>query len=109
MAGEITTGLTPGRVAHLKIAGQNLRFYDKPSLAGLRKVSKYRKGKPVKAFILRRSGVNRVSEDVIKINEQLAAYKDKPDHPSVKCAGLHGMERFECLQREMDAIISPVT
>ena len=59
---------TRGRVAHATIWGHRVRVYAKPSL-----------GKD----ILRKAGVNRVSEKVLAINERFAAIK-----PAKACAGL---------------------
>lgn len=81
---------TPGKV---KQTAFNNRVYYKPSLA-----------KPV----IRTKGVDRVSEAVRKINEQLRALAKTPEHPSFKCGGLSWRERIACLKKEMKEKIKPV-
>ncbi|RSN72969.1 MAG: hypothetical protein DSO07_01075 [Thermoproteota archaeon] len=78
-------GETRGRVAHAAIYGYRVRLYAKPSL-----------GKAV----LRKSGVHRRSEKVLRINEKVAAYK-----PASKCAGKPWDEFVKCLRKEMKAAV----
>ena len=81
---------TPGKVKQTAFAN---RVYYKPSL---------------RKAVIRHPGVLRVSEDVRKINAQLAALAGKKEHPSFKCGGLSWPERIKCLKKEMKKVIKPV-
>ena len=84
-------GITAGRVRGSAIPG--VRVYYKPSL---RKV------------VFRPNNVIRSSDYVLKINSQLEALRDKPEHPVRKCKGKPWNEFIACLKKEMKATIHKV-
>ena len=59
-------------------------------------------------LVMRKPGVLRKSEKVLKINAQLEAVKGTPDAPASKCEGKPWKEFVSCLRKEMKALIKKV-